>query len=215
VTVPRSPQILVAGIGNAWLRDDGFGSEVVRMLRERGKPPAGLHLADFGTSGLDLAYEVMRGYDGLILVDASRQGRAPGTLYVMEPAPEDVDGSIEDGQVLDPHSMDPLTVLRFVKYVGGWPGRVVVVACEPLEVADVGFGLSEPVAAALEKAADVVLQTAAELQAGFSPAAPRPAGTAAASATGAHPTGASATGASPPGPSATGASPPGGRASHA
>lgn len=157
--------ILVAGIGNLWLRDDGFGSEVVRLLRERGSPPAGVHLADFGNSGLDLAYEVMRGYDGLILVDASRQGGEPGTLYVMEPTAEDVDGSIEDGQALDPHSMDPLTVLRFVKYVGGWPGPVVIVACEPHDVIGVGVGLSECVAASLERAADVVLETAGELRA--------------------------------------------------
>jgi hydrogenase maturation protease len=164
----RTPQVLVAGIGNTWLHDDGFGSEVVRVLRERGTPPAGVHLADFGTSGLDLAYEVMRGYDALILVDASRQGQEPGTLYVMEPTAEDVDGSIEDGQMLDPHGMDPLNVLRFVKYVGGWPGRVVVIACEPEDVTDVGFGLSEPVKEALVRAADVVLETASELQAELS-----------------------------------------------
>jgi hydrogenase maturation protease len=166
----RTPQVLVAGIGNTWLHDDGFGSEVVRVLRERGTPPAGVHLADFGTSGLDLAYEVMRGYDALILVDASRQGQEPGTLYVMEPTAEDVDGSIEDGQMLDPHGMDPLNVLRFVKYVGGWPGRVVVIACEPEDVTDVGFGLSAPVEAALVRAAGVVLETASELQA--EPSAP-------------------------------------------
>jgi hydrogenase maturation protease len=164
MTTARIPQVLVAGIGNTWLHDDGFGSEVVRVLRERGAPPAGVHLADFGTSGLDLAYEAMRGYDALILVDASRQGEAPGTLYVMEPTAEDVDGSIEDGQALDPHGMDPLNVLRFVKYVGGWPGRVVVIACEPEEITDVGFGLSDPVAGALGRGADVVLETASELQ---------------------------------------------------
>ena len=104
-----------------------------------------MHVIDFGSGGLDLAYEVMRGYDALILIDVSRQGEAPGTLYVMEADPDDVDGQIEDGQMLDPHGMDPQTVLRFVKYVGGWPGRVFVVACEPEVVEDVGFGLSEPV----------------------------------------------------------------------
>ena len=62
---------------------------------------------DFGTGGLDLAYEVMRGYDALILVDISRQGGEPGTLYVMEAAEEDVEAGIEDGQVIDPHGMDP------------------------------------------------------------------------------------------------------------
>lgn len=169
-TVPMIKQILVAGIGNAWLRDDGFGGEVTKVLAEREIPP-GVQVLDFGTGGLDLAYEVMRGYDALILIDISRQGGPAGTLYVMETKPEDVDGSIEDGQPLDPHGMDPQTVLRFVKYVGGWPGRVFVIACEPEIVEDMGFGLSAAVEGALARAADVVLETVAELQADPEPAA--------------------------------------------
>jgi hydrogenase maturation protease len=161
----RLRSILVAGVGNAWLRDDGFGGEVVRRLEQR-ELPAGVTVMDAGTGGLDLAYEVMRGYDALILVDISRQGEPPGTLYVMEAEADEVDGKIEDGQVLDPHGMDPQTVLRFVKYVGGWPGRVFVVACEPEVVEDVGFGLSEAVRGSLARAADVVLDTIAELQSG-------------------------------------------------
>jgi hydrogenase maturation protease len=164
----RTKQILVAGIGNAWLRDDGFGGEVAKLLHDRELPP-GVSVADFGTGGLDLAYEVMRGYDALILVDVSRQGEPAGTLYVMEVSSEDVDGKVEDGQMLDPHGMDPQTVLRFVKYVGGWPGRVFVVACEPEIVEDVGFGLSEAVSGALARAADVVLETVAELQSDSAP----------------------------------------------
>ena len=96
-------------------------------------------MIDFGTGGLDLAYEVMRGYDALVLVDVSRQGGEPGTLYVMEAAEDDVEAGIEDGQVIDPHGMDPQTVLRFVKSVGGWPGKVVVIACEPAVVEDDGL----------------------------------------------------------------------------
>ena len=98
---------------------------------------------DFGTGGLDLAYEVMRGYDALVLVDVSRQGGEPGTLYVMEADEEEVEAGIEDGQVLNPHGMDPQTVLRFVKTLGAWPGKVVVVACEPAVVEEMGIGLSE------------------------------------------------------------------------
>jgi hydrogenase maturation protease len=157
-------QILVAGIGNAWMKDDGFGSAVVTLLSQRSLPD-GVSVVDFGTGGLDLAYEVMRGYDGLILVDISRQGEPPGTLYVMEADPADVDGSIEDGQALDPHGMDPETVLRFVKYVGGWPGRVLVVACEPEQVEDFGVGLSDAVSDAVARAAEVVMHTVADLQA--------------------------------------------------
>ena len=167
-TAPRVKQILVAGIGNAWLRDDGFGGEVAKQLTER-ELPDGVTVLDFGSGGLDLAYEVMRGYDALVLIDVSRQGGPPGTLYVMEAQEADVDGSIEDGQILNPHAMDPQTVLRFVKYVGGWPGRVFVVACEPEVVEDVGFGLSDAVSGALARAADVVLETVAELQAQTDP----------------------------------------------
>jgi len=150
--------ILVAAVGNLWLGDDGFAGEVAKRLRERhlGDDVA---VADFGTGGLDLAYEVMRGYDALVLVDVSRQGGAPGTLYVMEADPGSVGGPIEDGEIIDPHGMDPQTVLRFVKAVGGWPGKVVVVACEPEQVEDVAIGLSGPVAAAVEGAADLVVET--------------------------------------------------------
>src|SRR6202790_2133345 len=109
--------ILVAGVGNAWLRDDGFGGEVARRLRARGLPD-GVAVMDAGTGGLDLAYEVMRGYDALVILDVSRQGGDPGTLYVIEPDESSVQGAIEDGEVINPHGMDPQTVLRFVKSVG-------------------------------------------------------------------------------------------------
>jgi hydrogenase maturation protease len=155
--------ILVAGVGNAWLRDDGFGGEVARRLTER-ELPQGVEVMDAGTGGLDLAYEVMRGYDALVIVDVSRQGGDPGTLYVMEPDEESIDGSIEDGQVINPHGMDPQTVLRFVKAVGAWPGKVVVIACEPTDVEQVGWGLSDEVSAAVDRAVDLVVTTVDELR---------------------------------------------------
>ena len=158
MTQTREQQILVAGIGNAWLRDDGFGGEVARRLEAR-ELPSGVTVMDFGTGGLDLAYEVMRGYDALILLDISRQGGEPGTLYVMEPDEEDIAAGIADGEMLDPHGMDPQTVLRFVRAVGGWPGKVVVIACEPAEVDAMGFGLSERVSAAVDAAVELVEST--------------------------------------------------------
>jgi hydrogenase maturation protease len=156
-------RILVAGIGNAWLRDDGFGGEVAKRLGQR-ELPAEAAVFDFGTGGLDLAYEVMRGYDALILLDVSRQGGDPGTLYVMEADEEDVEAGIEDGQVLNPHGMDPQTVLRFVKTLGAWPGKVMVIACEPAQGEEMGFGLSEQVAAAVDGAVDLVLETVEQLR---------------------------------------------------
>ena len=155
-------RILVAGIGNAWLKDDGFGSEVVKRLEARDLP-AGVAVFDFGTGGLDLAYEVMRGYDALVLIDVSRQGGEPGTLYVMEALEEEVDAGIEDGQIINPHAMDPQTVLRFVKTLGAWPGKVVVVACEPAEVEEMGLGLSAEVERAVDGAVGLVVETVEQL----------------------------------------------------
>jgi hydrogenase maturation protease len=159
----REPRILVAGVGNAWLRDDGFGGEVARRL-EGLELPAGVAVMDAGTGGLDLAYEVMRGYDALVILDVSRQGGEPGTLYVMEVPEESVEGKIDDGEAINPHGMDPQTVLRFVRSIGGWPGKVVVIACEPAVVDEMGFGLSADVSSAVERAVDLVLETALELR---------------------------------------------------
>ena len=151
-------KVLVAGIGNAWMRDDGFGGKVAERLSARALPE-GAVVFDFGTGGLDLAYEVMRGYDELILVDISRQGGEPGTLYVMEPSEDDVAAGIEDGEVLNPHGMDPQTVLRFVRTVGAWPGKVTVIACGPASIEAMGFGLSEEVERAVDGAVDLVVET--------------------------------------------------------
>jgi hydrogenase maturation protease len=156
-------QILVAGVGNAWLQDDAFGGECARRLEAQGVPP-GVTVMDFGTGGLDLAYEVMRGYDALVLIDASRQGGEPGTLYVIEPELSDLEGAIEDGEVINPHGMDPATMLRFVNAIGGFSGKVVVIGCEPGEVDDVGIGLTPPVAEAVDGALQLVRDTLGRLR---------------------------------------------------
>jgi len=158
----RPKQILIAGIGNTWQRDDGFGSEVARRLEGRDLPD-GIAVIDFGTGGLDLAYQVMYGYDALLMIDISRQGGAPGTLYVMEVDEDEVPSGVEDGDALNPHGMDPETVLRFIKLTGGWPGKVVIVACEPLTIEEMGVGLSPVVEEACDRAVDLVLETAKEL----------------------------------------------------
>jgi hydrogenase maturation protease len=163
MTPALEKQILIAGVGNAWLQDDAFGAEVARRLVQRALPP-GVSVMDVGTSGLDLAYEVMRGYSALVIVDVSRQGGEPGTLYVIDVESDDVPASIEDGETIDPHSMDPMTMLRFVRVMGGWPGRVQVIACEPAEVHDVGVGLTPAVEAAVDRAIDLVLDTVEELR---------------------------------------------------
>jgi hydrogenase maturation protease len=156
-------QILVAGVGNAWMLDDGFGSVVAQRLEGRDMS-SGVKVMDAGSGGLDLAYEIMRGYHALVLIDISRQGGEPGTLYVIEPDPEDYARPIEDGETISPHGMDPQTVLRFVSAVGSFSGKVVVVACEPGPVEDLAVGLSPEVELAVERALDLVTEQIAALR---------------------------------------------------
>jgi hydrogenase maturation protease len=156
-------QILVAGVGNAWMLDDGFGSVVAQRLEGR-EMPSGVKVMDAGSGGLDLAYEIMRGYHALVLLDVSRQGGEPGQLYVIEPDPEDYARPIEDGEMISPHGMDPQTVLRFVNAVGGFSGKVVVVACEPGPIEDLAVGLSPEVELAVERSLDVVMEQIAALR---------------------------------------------------
>ena len=121
---PGAQSILIAGIGNVFLADDGFGVEVARLLAQR-ELPAGVKVADFGIRGMDLAYELQEDYDAAILVDAVPRGGEPGTLYVIEPDPAQAEG------MLDAHSMDPVRVLGLAKVLGSLPARVLVVGCEP------------------------------------------------------------------------------------
>ena len=78
-------RVLVAGIGNVFLGDDGFGVEVARRLRGQALGD-GVDVADFGIRGVHLAYELADGrYDAAVLVDAVSRGGAPGTFYAIEP----------------------------------------------------------------------------------------------------------------------------------
>lgn len=148
-------RVMIAGVGNMFMKDDGFGGAVIKKILNK-KFPEGVEVKDFGTGGLKLAYDLMKGYDGLILLDASVRGEKPGTLYIIEPNENDIDPDLEQGGPIDPHGADPATVLRFVKSIGSWPAKVLIVACEPETVDDFEIGLSAPVNASIDKAIEMV-----------------------------------------------------------
>ena len=82
---------------------------------------------------------------------------------MLEPEEAEIAAGIEDGEMIDPHAMDPQTVLRFVRAVSGWPGSVVVIACEPEQVEEPGLGLTPAVAGAVPRALELALETLASL----------------------------------------------------
>jgi len=158
------PRILVAGIGNIFLGDDAFGSEVARRLSGRALPEF-VRVVDFGIRGFDLAYALLEDYDAAILVDATSQGGSPGTLYTIElecGGPEICD---PEAAGMDAHGMNPMRVLDMVRALGGRPKRILVVGCEPATLGGEqgAMGLSEPVEAAIDGAIALVEALAARI----------------------------------------------------
>src|SRR5271168_3233019 len=111
-------QILIAGIGNIFLADDGFGVEVASRLANQ-TFPSGVRVTDFGIRGFDLAYALMDGYETTILVDAYPGEGEPGTLFVVEPDLTNLNSAGSLPGFVDPHGMDPLNVLHMAKNMGG------------------------------------------------------------------------------------------------
>jgi hydrogenase maturation protease len=146
-----SGNVLVAGIGNIFLSDDGFGSEVARrLLADASALPEDVRVVDYGIRGMHLAYDLLDGCAALVIVDAMPGKGSPGDVVVMTVGADDI-GTGE----LDAHGMDPLAVLGSLQALGGTLPPTYVVGCQPARL-DEGIGLSEAVAAAVPVAVEAV-----------------------------------------------------------
>lgn len=143
------PHTLVAGIGNIFMGDDGFGCEVVRRL-ERSDLPEGVRVVDYGIRGMHLAYDLLDGWDQLILVDALPDRGAPGRVEVMEVRPEHL-GVAE----LDAHAMAPVAVLASLGSLGGRLPPTVLVGAQVKDLND-RIGLSPGMEGAVSAAVDAI-----------------------------------------------------------
>jgi hydrogenase maturation protease len=143
--------ILIAGIGNIFRGDDGFGVEVAMRLARRSLP-ADVHVVDFGIRGIDLTYALMDGYSAVVMVDTMKRGEAPGTVSVIEPRPKEIE--VEEPLGFSPHKLDPVKAWQVARLLGGNCPRLLVIACEPLTFGDEdgAMGLSAPVMEAVEPA---------------------------------------------------------------
>jgi hydrogenase maturation protease len=164
-------RVLVAGIGNVFQGDDGFGVEVAQQLLRRPLPP-NVEVVDVGIRGVHLVHQLMDGYDVLILVDAVARGLAPGTVTLLEPDTGDHADATGEG-ALDAHGLDPAGLLAQARRIGAEAGRTLVLACEPVSVEE-GIGLRPAVAGAVGPAVDAVLRLLDEI--GSEPELPAPAG---------------------------------------
>jgi hydrogenase maturation protease len=154
-------RVLVAGLGNVFLGDDAFGVEVVRRLGEQTLPDW-VRVVDFGIRGMHLAYELMdAAYETTILVDATARGEPPGTVSLIEPDLSSAPGAAAASA--DPHGMSPDRVFAWLRTLGGVPGHVLLVGCEPARLEE-EMGLSPVVAAAVDEAVGLVLEVLADFE---------------------------------------------------
>jgi hydrogenase maturation protease len=147
--------VLVAGIGNIFFGDDGFGVELVRRLARETVPP-GVTVADIGIRSLHLAFALLDRPGLLLVVDAVSRGGPPGTIYVIRPPADAVSTGIPDA-----HAMNLETVVAAVRSLGGEPPPIVVVGCEPAFIGE-RIGLSPAVERALPHATALIHRTIAE-----------------------------------------------------
>lgn len=154
--VNERPRILVAGIGNIFLGDDGFGVEVVKRLSAH-ELPAAVKVVDFGIRGFDLAYALQDGYETTILIDAYPHGQQPGAVSLVDP-----DLSVlnePQAAVVETHGMNPLNVLRMAAAMNGSLKKVLLIGCEPASLGgeEGHMGLSAPVDAGVDEAVKLIL----------------------------------------------------------
>jgi hydrogenase maturation protease len=154
--------VLVAGIGNIFQTDDAFGVEVAQRLATRTLPP-GARVEDFGIRGVHLAYELLEGYHGLVLIDAVRMGEGAGTLAVIAPEARREPMTGDDmAPVVDAHTMNPEVVLNTLARLGGSVEKIFIVGCQPADLQE-GMGLTPAVAAAVDDAVEMCCQLVSEI----------------------------------------------------
>jgi hydrogenase maturation protease len=160
----QKPTILVAGVGNIFLSDDGFGPEVVRHMADQAQIagqaeplPLQARLGDYGIRGMHLAYDLLEGYDALVLIDARPGPGAAGELVVLEIGAADVQGG-----EFDAHGMDPVAVLSALPDLGGRLPPTYLVGCCPAQLTE-GIGLTAAVQDAVPAAAEAVSRLVRQL----------------------------------------------------
>ena len=140
------PRVLVAGVGNDLLGDDGFGIAVVRRFSEEGAPEE-VEVFESGIAGIRMVQELMDGYEAIVIVDATDKGEEPGTVYLLEVEVPDPEELTEEGRqefLADTHLTVPSKALALARAIEVLPPRVYILGCQPKEC-ELGMGLSEPV----------------------------------------------------------------------
>lgn len=153
-----SPRVLVLGLGNPLLADDGAGLELLALVEDAGPWPSNVRLVDGGTWGMSLLPDVLDA-ERLLVLDAVRTGREPGAVVRGE------DDAVPRwyARPASPHQVDLHEVLAAADLLDGMPSRLVVVGIEPALTDELHLGVTLEVAASLDVAAREAVRVLREL----------------------------------------------------
>ncbi|HEU4938858.1 MAG TPA: hydrogenase maturation protease [Vicinamibacterales bacterium] len=149
--------LLVLGLGNVLLEDDGVGGAAVSLLLDRFEPPTGVRVFDGGTLGLSLL-PYLENADAVILVDAVRADGAPGTFVRLDG--DDVAPAVATR--LSPHQVGVADLLDGARWLGRYPDRVVLLGLVPASM-ELSVGLSPLVRVSLLELVEQIVEEAASL----------------------------------------------------
>jgi len=150
----RSVNILVLGVGNLLLQDEGAGVRALEMFQRKYETPEGIECLDGGTSGMELLHHI-DGRDRLIILDVVKGEGRPGTVVRLEA--DEVPALFR--KRISPHQLGLSDLLAAASFSGKMPRELVLLGIEP-KAFDTGLEMSEEVAESMETVADMV---AAEL----------------------------------------------------
>lgn len=157
-------RVVILGIGNVLMTDEGVGVHAVEALQRRYLLPDNVEVVDGGTTGMELLPD-LQGADQLIVIDAVRVGREPGAVVRMEG--DEVPAFFKTK--LSPHQVGLSDVLAALRFSGQEPSRVVLIGVQPVSLG-MAMELSPGVAAKMD---EVLALVTAELAAIGAPATAR------------------------------------------
>lgn len=144
------PSILILGVGNVLLSDEGVGVHVVNAMKDRNLPHD-VELFDGGTAALDLL-DVLADREKVIVIDAVKGGEEPGAIYRFTPSDVTTQGQL----LTSIHQISMLETLTMAEHLGCTPREVIIFGIEPKEI-DWGMELSPEVTKVVPRVIELVL----------------------------------------------------------
>ncbi len=152
------PKVLILGVGNLLLKDDGFGVHFIKSLRAVDFP-SNISVLEAGTVShqlLPLLHEI----DHLIVVDVVEAGDTPGSLFRFSPD----DMKFPSEQKVSLHQISLIDVLNMAELTGGKP-QTIIIGVQPKDVSSWSTDLSDELTTVIPRVKELVIEELRKIRA--------------------------------------------------